>query len=429
MMGLHLTKGCLLLHILVLCSATAAFASAMPAENVSGPFGACWSPDSYKVAFILAEDGARDTLYVAYSDGSNARVLIKGERFQDVAWASDGERVAVGSAPRGADAVVHIVEVYGEGRESVALGRSAENVALVWSADSKRLVVQLDDSILLVRPADKSVDVVDDAEPPVHRVFFEGPPPLSPDKKLLLAAGPVDPLAWLWEPRPADVEQPVGQADLYAWLVKVEGERYTLPVAQYGSLAGPLVWAPTGKAVAFMTKTAPGRSAHSPSRAVWMNVVSDVGTPRIDAKKIIDPLSKVPVWSPAGDCAGYFWRDPTGKSFFNYVNVAFTTVLPLEEVFESVLFAAWNEPESVFLVAVTRDGETVCAAIDVGYFSSGEMHRLATVSEPFDHLLPSPDLNRLLLKTNRDGKPAFAIFDVNTGEVAQLIDGTVAEGE
>ena len=409
----------LLLHILILCSATAAFAAA-PAEEITGPFGACWSPDSYKVAFILTEDGARDTLYVAYSDGSNARVLIKGERFLDVAWAPDGERVAVGSAPRGADAVVHIVEVYGDGRESVALGRPAENVALKLSADGTQLVVQLDDSILLVRPADKSVVPVDDADPPVHRVFFEGPPPLSPDNKLLLAAGPVDPLALLWEPRPIDVEQPDGNADLYAWLVKVEGERYTLPVAQYGSLAGPLVWAPTGKAAAFMTKTAPGRSKHSPKGAIWLNVVSDVGTPRIDAKKVIDPLSTIPVWSPAGQSAGYFWRDPTGRSFFNYVNVAFTTVLPLEEVFESVLFAAWNEPENVFLVAVARDGATVCAAIDVGYFGSGEVNRIATISEPFDRLLASPDLSKLLLKTNHDGKPAFAIFDVNTGEAEQL---------
>jgi hypothetical protein len=429
MMRLRFMKRSLLLHILILCSATAAFAAAPPTDDVSGPFGACWSPDSYKAAFILAEDGARDTLYVAYSDGSNARVLLKGERFLDVAWASDGERVAVGSAPRGADAVVHIVEVYGEGRESVALGRPAENVALVWSADSTRLVVQLDDSILLVRPDDKSVVPVDDAEPPVHRVFFEGPPPLSPDNKLLLAAGTVDPLALLWEPRPIDVEKPSGSADLYVWLVKVEGERYTLPVAQYGSLAGPLVWAPTGKAAAFMTRTGPGRSKHSPSDAIWMNVVSDVGTPRIDAKKVIDPLSNIPVWSPAGDCAGYFWRDPTGKSFFNYLNVAFTTVLPLEEVFDRVLFAAWNEPEKVFLVAVTKDGETVCAAIDVGYFGSGEVQRIATVSEPFDRLLPSPKLNKLLLKTNRDGKPAFAIFDVNTGDAAQLIGGTIAERE
>jgi len=428
MMRMPLTKRCLLLHILVLSTAAAAFAAAIGAEDVSGPFGACWSPDSWKVAFILTEDSARDTLYFARSDGSDAKVLLKGERFQDVVWAPDGERVALSSAPAGAEAVVHIVEVYGDSRESVALGQPAENVELRWSADSARLVVQLDDSILLIHPADKSVERVDDAEPPVYRVFFEGPPPLSPDNKLLLAAGPVDPLAWLWGGPAVGVEQPAGQADdLYAWLVKVEGTRYTLPVVQYGSPAGPLVWAPTGLAIAFLTKTPSGRSTRSPSGAIYMNVVSEVGTPRIDAKKITDPISNIPVWSPGGQSAGYFWRDPTGKSFFNYLNVAFTTVVPLQETFERVLVAAWNEPESMFVVAATADGETICAAIDLSYFNSGEISRVATVSEPFDRLLPSPDVKKLLLRKNRGGQPAFAVSDVSTGEVVRLGERVVSE--
>ncbi len=415
------------LHILIVSCATLAFAAAMPAEDVPGPLGACWSPDSWKVAFILTDDSARDTLYFARSDGSDARVLLEGERFQDVAWAPDGERVAVSSAPAGAEAVVHLVEAYGDGRDSIPLGQPAGSVALAWSADSTRLVVQLDDSIMLVRPADRDVEVLDDTDPPVHRVFFEGPPPLSPDNKLLPAAGSVDPLAWLWGGPGLGVLQPGGQADLYAWLVKVEGKRYTLPVVQYGSLAGPMVWAPTGKSVAFMTKTASGGSARSPRAAIHVNVVSDVGTPRIEAKRVIDPISNIPVWSPTGDRVGYFWRDPTGKPFFNYLNVAFTTVVPLQERCERVLAAAWNEPESVFVVASTADGETICATIDLSYFNSGEITRIAAVSEPFDRLLPSPDVKKLLLKTSRGDKPAFAVFDMNTGGMVRLGERPVSE--
>ena len=418
-MRARLTEWYLLLHTLILSTvggASAAHAAQLTGD-ATGSVPASWAPDSSKIAFILAEDDGRDGLYIANCDGSKLQVLFKGQRFQDVAWAPDGERVAVGSAPRGAEAVIHIVDVYGDGRDSVALGQPARNVALGWSADSTRIVVQADLSILLVRLDDKSTDSLDNVNPPVCRVFFNGGPPLSPDNKLLLAAGPVNPLASMLGCRTVGTEKSGEPRDLYAWLVKVEGERYTLPVMQYGSLAGPPVWAPNGRTIAFITRTATGRFTTDPTGAFWMNMVSDVGMVRIEAKRVIDPLSMMPVLSPTGDNVGYFWRDATGKCFLNIVNVAFTTVLPLQMRLKRVLVACWNEEASMFVVAVTAGDETVCVTLDL---LSGELDHLATLSEPFGRLLPSPDLSKLLLATKRRGKLVFAVLDVETGTVLQL---------
>jgi hypothetical protein len=99
------------------------------------------------------------------------------------------------------------------------------------------------------------------------------------------------------------------------------------------------------------------------------------------------------------------------------MNLAFTTVLPLSERISRVLLAGWKEEASMFIVAVTASNETVCASIDL---SSGQLNRLATVQEPFDRLLPSPDLKKLLLVTQAWGKSSFAVYNVETGDLVRL---------
>jgi Tol biopolymer transport system component len=370
------------------------------------------------VAFIVREARDTDALRISKNDGSDAETRLKGERFQAVAWSPSGARIAVASAPHEGDAAVRIVHLDRSAPDTIELGSPAKRVALGWSPDSSRIVVEKDGSILLLNTDDEKVETFDDVEPPVHRAFFSGSSPLSPDNKLLLAAGPVNPLAATFGYRSHGNDTADKNGKLYLRLVKVEGERYTLLVIQYGHLAGPPVWAPDGRTIAFMTTAAsPVSTATRPSEAFWMNVVSDVGTVRIDPKRVVNPLYIVPVWSPTGTNVCYFWRDATGKCYLNVMNLAFTTVLPLSERFNRVLYAGWNEEASMLVVAVTANNETVCASIDL---TSGELERLATVKEPFDRLLPSPDLTKLLLVTQAWGRSAFAVYNVKTGEVVRL---------
>jgi Tol biopolymer transport system component len=417
MMRARLTQQCS--RALFVCVATLALIAPATSSTALGsaPLRASWSPDSTNVVFIVREARDTDALRVCKYDGSAAETHLKGERFHAVAWSPSGAHIAVASVPSEGEAVVQIVHLDRSAPDTIKLGSPAKRVALGWSADSSRIVVERDGSILLLNTDDGKVDTFGDVEPPVHRVFFDGSSPLSPDNKLLLAAGPVDPLAGTFGYRGGN-DTAEKNANLYLRLVKVEGERYTLPVVQYGHLAGPPVWAPDGRTIAFMTTAAPPvGTATRPSEAFWMNVVSDVGTVRIDPKRVVNPLYIVPVWSPTGTNVCYFWRDPTGKCYLNIMNVAFTTVLLLSERFNRVLFASWNEEMNMFVVAVTADNETVCTSIDL---ASGELERLATVKGPYDRLLPSPDLTKLLLVTQAWGKPSFAVHNVETGEVVRL---------
>jgi len=407
-------------HALFVCVAgitlTAQAASSTALE--SAPLRASWSPDSTNVAFIAREARDTDALRVSKNDGSDAETRLKGERFQAVVWSPSGARIAVGSVPREGEALVQIAHLDRSAPDTIGLGSPAKRVALGWSPDSSRIVVEKDGSILLLNTDDETVDTFDDVHPPVHRVFFDGSSPASRDNKLLLAAGPVNPLAAAFGYRGGGDDTADKKAKLYLRLVKIEGERYTLPVVQYGHLAGPPVWAPDGKAIAFMTSAAPPvRTAMRPTEAFWMNVVSDVGTVRIHPKRVINPLYMVPVWSPGGTNVCYFWKDATGKCYLNVMNIAFTTVLPLPERFNRVLYAAWNEEASMFFVAITASNETVCTSVDL---TSGEMDRLATVEKPFGRLLPSPDLTKLLLVTQAWGRSSFAVYNVKTGDLVRL---------
>jgi len=407
-------------HTALLCfiGVTLTARAASAAEDASAPFRADWSPDSTNVAFIAREAPNTDTLRVCRYDGSDAETRLKGERFQAVAWSPSGARIAVASVPHEREALVQIVHLDRRPPDSIKLGSSAKRVALGWSFDSSRIVVEKDGSILLLNTDDETVDTFDDVRPPVRRVFFAGSSPLSPDNKLLLAAGPVDPLAAALGYRGDGNDTACKKANLYLRLVKAEAERYTLPVVQYGQLAGPPVWAPDGRTIAFMTTAPPPVStATRPSEAFWMNVVSDVGTARIDPKRVVNPLYFTPVWSPTGTNVGYFWRDATGKCYLNVMNVAFTTVLLLSERFNRVLFASWNEEMDIFVVATTASNETVCINVDL---ASGELDRIATVKEPFDRLLPSPDLTKLLLVKQTWGRSSFAVYNVKSGEVVRL---------
>lgn len=405
---------------LTLLATTVTFAAraVVADEDIARSSGASWSPDSSQVAFILPGQGGTDRVYVADSDGSSLREILEGGRFQAVAWGSSGARLAVVSAPVDAEAVVHVIDPRDMSSEAIKLGRAADTIALGWSTDSTRIVVQSDPSILLIRLKDRSVESFDDVNPAVSRVFFEGASPLSSDNKLLLAAGPVDLLDWTFGYRPADINQANADSDLSLWLVKAEGKRHTLPVMQYGSLAGPAVWAPNGKAIAFMTRTSPDTSRRS--RAIprfWMNMVSEVGTLLIEPVWIVDPVSTTPFWSPAGTDVAYFWRDPTGKCMLNVLNPAFTTVVPLQERLTRVLFAAWNEPASMFLIAVTTQNDTICSTLDL---ISGELRRLSTLAVPFRYLVPSPDLTKLFLAREEDARLIFEVYDVSTGNTVQL---------
>ena len=416
----RLSQRHLFFYVLILSAAATFVVCAVGAnDDAFRSSGASWSPDSSKVAFILPGQNGMDRLYTANSDGSDVQPIFEGKRFQAVAWAPNGAHLAVASAPVGAEAVVHVMDAGAMSREAVKLGCTASNVALGWSTDSTRIVVQTDLSILLLRLKDKTVESLDNAKPAVARVFFNGTSPLSLDNKLLLAAGPVGLLSWTFGYRPVPISQADVQGDLSAWLVKVEGKRHTLPVMQYGSLAGPPVWAPNGKAIAFMTKTPPETPVKSrPIPRFWMNMVSEVGTLLIDPIQIMNPISTTPVWSPAGTDIAYFWRDPTGKSLLNVVNTAFSTVIPLQKRMKRVLFAAWNEPASVFFIATTTDDETVCSTLNL---ISGELRRSSTLSTPFRHLVASPDLTKLLLATKQGERPMFEVYDISTGNTVRLI--------
>jgi Tol biopolymer transport system component len=413
-------KRLLFTHTLMLSAVTAMFAArAVRAEgSVAGSPRACWSPDSSKVAFILPENSGSDRLYVADSNGSDARPILEGDRFQAVAWSPSGAHLAVASAPADAGAVVHVTDVGGAGCKTIELDRTAGDLTVGWSTDSTRIVLQSDRSILLIRLEDEAVESLDYAQPAVSRAFFAGSSPLAPDNKLLLAAGPVDVFSWTFGYRPAPTDKTSEEDDLHLWLVKVEGSRHSLPVMQYGRLAGPPVWTPNGRAIAFVTETPPeDPTIRRATPSLWMNMVGEVGTLLIRPVQVLNPISPTPIWSPAGTDVAYFWQDPTGRTLLNTVNAAFTSVVPLQEHFKRVLFAAWKEPATMFLVATTIDDDTICSTLDL---LSSELTRLSTLAVPFDYLMPSPDLSKLLLETVEGKRWMFEIFDVSTGQTVQI---------
>jgi len=408
-------------RVLMLSAVTAMFAAqAVRAdESVAGSPRASWSPDSSKVAFILSGQSGSDRLYVADSDGSDVRPILEGDRFQAAAWAPNGAHLAVASAPAGSGAVVHVTDAGGESCKTIELGRTARDLTVGWSTDSTRIILQSDRSILLVRLEDEAVDSLDYARPAVLRAFFAGSSPLAPDNKLLLAAGPVDVLSWTFGYRPVPTDETSDDDDLHLWLVKVEGSRHSLPVMQYGRLAGPPVWTPNGRAIAFVTETPPeDPTIRRATPRLWMNMVGEVGTLLIRPVQMLNPISPTPVWSPAGTDVAYFWRDPTGRTLLNTVNMVFTSVVPLQERLKRVLFAAWKEPTTMFLVATTIDDDTICSTLDL---LSGELTRLSTLTVPFDCLTPSPDLSKLLLETVQGETPMFEIYDVGTGHTVQIV--------
>jgi len=386
-------------------------------ESIAGSPRACWSPDSSKVAFILSGQSGSDALHIADSDGSNVRSILDGDRFQAVAWAPNGEHLAVVSAPTEGRAVLHLTDPRGADRRTIELGRTGGDLTVGWSTDSTRIVVQGNRSILLIRLEKEEVESLDYASPAVTRVFFHGSSPLARDNKLLLAAGPVDVFRWTFGYRPVLAGEADANDDRHLWLVKVEGSRHSLPVMQYGGLAGPPVWAPDGKAIAFVTETRRKDSSRG-KPAFLMNIVSEVGTLLAAPVQIVDPISSTPIWSPAGIEVAFFWRDPIGRSLLNTVNTRFTTVVPLRERLKRVLFAAWKQPASIFAVAVTADDDTICCTVDL---ESGELIRLSTVPVRFDYLTPSPDLSRLLLETVQGDTRIFEICDVSTGSVVQIV--------
>jgi len=383
------------------------------------PLRACWSPDSSRVAFILPEENETDCLDVAKSDRvPKARPVFKRTRLTAVSWAPSGAHIAAASAPDDGEAVVHLINTADLTREDIKLGRAAKEVSLGWSADGTRIIVQCDRTIMFVRLDDRNVETLETVKPSVSRVFFNGKSPLAQDNKLLLAAGPMDPFTWTFSYREAMPAEGSEQIDLYAWLVKVEGEKYALPVTQHGSLAGPLVWSPNGKALAFVTRTVAPASRRGISIATfWLNMASDIGAPQIEPIRIVNPLSTTPIWSPSSVDAGCFWKDATGKCFATISRTQFSTIVPLEKRLERVLFASWNEPASVFLVALTEDHEPICAIIDL---QSGEVRRLSTSPVPLDQFVPSPDLTKLLVMTKLEGKPQFELYTVKTGDIVRI---------
>ena len=411
----------LFLHILILSAAVATLAvrAVRANDNAVGSPRASWSPDSSNVAFILPGDSGPDRLYVADSNGSDVRPILEGDRFQAVAWSPNGAHLAVASAPADAGAVVHVTDAGGESCKTIELGRTARDLTVGWSTDSTRIVLQSDRSILLVRLEDEAVESLDYAQPAVWRAFFAGSSPLAPDNKLLLAAGPVDVLSWTFGYRPVPTDETSDDDDLHLWLVKVEGSRHSLPVMQYGRLAGPPVWTPNGRAIAFVTETPPeDPTIRRATPRLWMNMVGEVGTLLIRPVQMLNPISPTPVWSPAGTDVAYFWRDPTGRTLLNTVNMVFTSVVPLQERLKRVLFAAWKEPTTMFLVATTIDDDTICSTLDL---LSGELTRLSTLAVPFDCLMPSPDLSKLLLETKQGETLIFEIYDVSTGHTVQIV--------
>jgi dipeptidyl aminopeptidase/acylaminoacyl peptidase len=407
-------------HILMLSAAatTLAVRAVRANDNAVESSRACWAPDSSKVAFILSEQNASDRLYVADFDGSNAKPIFEGERFQSVAWSPSGDHLALAAAPTDTGAVVHITDPEGTGRETIELGGTASDIMVGWSTDSTRIVVQNGRSIQLIRLEDEAVESLDYAQPEVSRVFFQGSSPLAPDNKLLLAAGPVDVFSWTFGYRPVPAREADADDDLYLWLVKVEGSRHSLPVMQYGRPAGPPAWAPNGKAIAFATETRREDSVRGRAIPRWMNMVSEVGTLLITPVQMANPISSTPIWSPDGAEVAYFWRDPTGRSLLKMVNAVFTTVVPVQERLRRVLFAAWKEPGTMFLVATTVDDDTICSMLDL---ESGELTRLSTLTVPFDHLASSPDLSKLLLETLQGDRAMFDIYDVSTGHTVQIV--------
>jgi Tol biopolymer transport system component len=387
-------------------------------EGVAGSRRASWSPDSSMVAFILSGQGGSDALHVADSDGSNARSILGGERLQAVAWAPNGEHIAVTAAAADDQAVLYVTDPRGAGRRTIELGGTAGDLNVGWSMDSTRIVVQGNRSILIISPDKEEVENLDYADPAVTRVFLNGSSPLAPDNKLLLAAGPVDVFRWTFGYSPVTTGEADANDDRQLWLVKVEGSRHSLPVMQYGDLAGPPVWAPDGRAIAFVTEArheGPPRVRAAPR--FLMNIVSEVGTLLTAPVQMLNPLSLAPIWSSAGTDVAFFWRDATGRTLLNTVNTRFTTVVPLQERLNRVLFAAWTEPATMFAVAVTADDDTICSTVDL---ETGELTRLSTVPVRFDYVMPSPDLSKLLLQTAQGDTPVLEIYDVSTGSIVQI---------
>lgn len=89
------SRNCAITEIRVLDAASGAIRARLRSSD-RGAIEFSWAPDGRRLAYLGAADMdlARHTVEVAGADGAGRRVLVRGDRFSEIAWSPRGDRIA-----------------------------------------------------------------------------------------------------------------------------------------------------------------------------------------------------------------------------------------------------------------------------------------------------------------------------------------------
>ena len=123
------------------------------------------SPDGRRVAFIRTEPGRRATVGVIPIDGGPETTLLQLQTANDLAWSTDGTRLAVSGAAAGQSFAAHIVGVESEGHQVFLPDAASDEVT--WLGP---------DSLLIQRQGNQAFSAVGVGRPGQATTFLDRSP-------------------------------------------------------------------------------------------------------------------------------------------------------------------------------------------------------------------------------------------------------------
>jgi Tol biopolymer transport system component len=225
-----------------------------------------------KIAFERGNETAEHDIYSIDLDGTDELNLThNGSNNRQIAWSSDGSRIAFFSDGDGSDNYynIHVAPADGSGPFKIADTGSAESPA--WSPDGRTIAFS-DESLYTVHPDGTGLRVL--AAPRVGIPFW------SPDGTRIAFAADYD-----------------GAGNIY--VVNADGSGLTR-LTDDADLAGDwLSWSPDGTRIVYVSGRDSGCSYFSCNRLYVMNADGS------DKRGLTEPESFFPTWSPDGSRIAY----------------------------------------------------------------------------------------------------------------------------